>query len=198
MAKNEAIRPDVLDGTKPEAPAFPIDNDVNAEGNRAGLTAREYAAIALAAPISGTPWLDEMIQKATAPAYISAHKVKVDFDDLRIEQARAGLVLQMDEKPMKFKISDLPKGIESLISGALFDFISFLTTREDSVTLGASHVAGPGLELLTEFSNIRNLSLNGPVLDWHEVLPVSDTPGIDLDDNDVDVDSDDRGLRPSE
>jgi hypothetical protein len=37
-------------------PAFPIPGT-----EHGGLTAREYAAIALRVPESGTPWLDQMI-----------------------------------------------------------------------------------------------------------------------------------------
>lgn len=33
-----------------------------------GLTAREYAAIHLRVPSSGTPWLDEMVHRSLSPA----------------------------------------------------------------------------------------------------------------------------------
>lgn len=42
-----------------QVPAFPIPGT-----EHGGLTAREYAAIALRVPESGSPWLDEMITKS--------------------------------------------------------------------------------------------------------------------------------------
>lgn len=45
--------------TDSQVPAFPIHGT-----QHGGITAREYAAIALRVPDSGTPWLDEMITKS--------------------------------------------------------------------------------------------------------------------------------------
>lgn len=49
--------------TKPDGgPAFPSDNF--GTPSALGLTKREYAAIHLSVPDSGTDWLDEMIRKS--------------------------------------------------------------------------------------------------------------------------------------
>lgn len=68
--------------TESQVPAFPIP------GTEHGLTAREYAAIALRVPDSGTPWLDEMISKARyldncnqAMAAVIANPHMVDTSD---------------------------------------------------------------------------------------------------------------------
>lgn len=42
-------------------PAFPVPNDANVN-NQEGMTLRQYAAIKLKVPDSGTDWLDDMIK----------------------------------------------------------------------------------------------------------------------------------------
>lgn len=49
--------------TEGGAPAFPHD-DRALQFERAGMTLREYAAIKLRVPESGTEWLDAMIRKS--------------------------------------------------------------------------------------------------------------------------------------
>lgn len=49
---------------KDNEPAFPCQADGWTRSDASGLTAREYAAIALRVPDSGTEWLDDMIRKA--------------------------------------------------------------------------------------------------------------------------------------
>ena len=43
-------------------PAFPLDRDVV----NVGMTLRQYAAIKLKVPDSGTDWLDDMIRKSNS------------------------------------------------------------------------------------------------------------------------------------
>lgn len=59
-------------------PAFPVTPE-NAERNHGhpGLSAKEYAAIQLREPSSGTKWLDEMILRANEWQFISSTKVQV-------------------------------------------------------------------------------------------------------------------------
>jgi hypothetical protein len=47
--------------TPPDANAFPLDNKYRYQP---GFTAREYAALTLRVPDSGTDWLDAMIHKS--------------------------------------------------------------------------------------------------------------------------------------
>jgi len=52
-------------------PAFPHKLDDLYEPNTAGMTMRQYAAIKLRVPDSGTDWLDEMILKSMREEFAS-------------------------------------------------------------------------------------------------------------------------------
>ena len=55
------------------------------------------------------------------------------------------------------------------IAGALFDFLGFLTTRDDVSTFGSSEECSTAVDLLKEWANIRNLSLDSAdVENWHQ------------------------------
>jgi hypothetical protein len=57
------------------------------------------------------------------------------------------------------------------IAGALFDFLGFLTTQEKCVSLGASELATPAVDLLTEWAKTRGLGLDdADVSGWHSAL----------------------------
>lgn len=59
-----------------------------------------------------------------------------------------------------------------IISGALFDFAAFLTTRPTVTPFGSTENAAPALELLTEFSKLRGLSLDTPDVEgWQTAIP---------------------------
>jgi hypothetical protein len=61
--------------------------------------------------------------------------------------------------------------LPELISGALFDFLGFLTTLGKGVTFGASHEATPAVKLLSEWAAKRGLELDeARVRDWSESL----------------------------
>lgn len=45
-------------------PAFPVNSDNYAHPDSAGMTLRQYAAIKLRIPDSGSDWLDAMIKKS--------------------------------------------------------------------------------------------------------------------------------------
>lgn len=57
-----------------KAAAFPFANDANKEYHwiNHGMSLREYAAIQLCVPDSGTPWLDDMISKARHDRYMQS------------------------------------------------------------------------------------------------------------------------------
>lgn len=59
-------------------PAFPVTPE-NAERNHGhpGLSAKEYAAIQLREPSSGTKWLDEMILRANERQLVASTQVQV-------------------------------------------------------------------------------------------------------------------------
>ena len=59
-------------------PAFPVTPD-NSERNHGhpGLSAKEYAAIQLREPSSGTKWLDEMISRANERQLVVSTSIQV-------------------------------------------------------------------------------------------------------------------------
>lgn len=62
-----------------------------------------------------------------------------------------------------------PSSRDALIAGALFDFVGFLTTREEPLTTGSSHDATAALDRLKEWAATRALNLDkAHVKDWSE------------------------------
>jgi hypothetical protein len=61
-----------------EGPAFPVNPHPNIHGGSDGMTIRQYAAIKLRVPDSGTDWLDEMIRKSNRD-YFSANALQGDL-----------------------------------------------------------------------------------------------------------------------
>ena len=52
-----------MSNTNTGGPAFPVP-DIDGSAVQEGMTLRQYAAIKLKVPNSGTDWLDEMIEEA--------------------------------------------------------------------------------------------------------------------------------------
>lgn len=69
---------------KPEWPAFaaPHSPELSIGDGSNGLSCREYAAIHLRIPDSGTEWLDEMIRKANKPGPPSTSLAGEMFDKI--------------------------------------------------------------------------------------------------------------------
>ena len=56
----------------------------------------------------------------------------------------------------------------AVISGALFDFMGWLTSRKERLVLSSADNASPAVEAITEFAKMRGLSLNdAKVQDWN-------------------------------
>ena len=56
---------------------------------------------------------------------------------------------------------------QAVIAGALFDFMGWLTTRDERLVLSGADEAGPAVESITEFAKMRGLSLDDArVQDW--------------------------------
>ena len=56
---------------------------------------------------------------------------------------------------------------QAVIVGALFDFMGWLTTRDERLVLSGADEAGPAVEAITEFAKMRGLSLDdAKVQDW--------------------------------
>ena len=57
----------------------------------------------------------------------------------------------------------------AVIAGALFDFMAWLTTRDERLVLSGADEAGPAVEAITAFSKMRGLSLDdAKVQDWQD------------------------------
>lgn len=60
--------------------------------------------------------------------------------------------------------------LQQTIAGALFDFLGFLTTLDEPITLSAAHETSPrAVDLIVEWAALRGLSITSPdVLGWQE------------------------------
>ena len=59
----------------------------------------------------------------------------------------------------------------SIIAGALFDFMGFLTSRKEEVTLSGHHDAGVAVNVIKEFAAKRGLSLDdADVTGWQNAI----------------------------
>ena len=60
---------------------------------------------------------------------------------------------------------------DAVVAGALFDFLGFLTSRDEPVTFSGSHFAGTAVEVLREWNEKRGLNLNeADVTNWRSML----------------------------
>jgi len=60
----------------------------------------------------------------------------------------------------------------SVIAGAIFDFMGWLTSRKERIVLSSADNASPAVEAITEFAKMRNLSLDdAKVQDWNTTPP---------------------------
>jgi len=59
----------------------------------------------------------------------------------------------------------------SVVAGALFDFMGWLTSRDKRLTLSSTDEAGPAVEAITEFAKMRGLSLDDAQVEhWQAIL----------------------------
>jgi hypothetical protein len=59
-----------------------------------------------------------------------------------------------------------------VIAGALFDFMGWLTSRNERLVLSSADNASPAVEAITEFAKMRGLSLDDArVQDWQDTTP---------------------------
>lgn len=67
----------------------------------------------------------------------------------------------------------------SVVAGALFDFMGWLTSRKERIVLSSADNASPAVEVITEFAKRRGLSLNNAkVQDWHTAQPQREWQGL--------------------
>ena len=73
--------------------------------------------------------------------------------------------------------------LESMISGAIFDFAGFLTTRSSTIEIGSKANATPVVELIKEWAALRGISLdNADVTLWRERLITCQLASLPLTD----------------
>ena len=66
--------------------------------------------------------------------------------------------------------------INDIVAGAIFDFMGYLTTRDELLKLSAFHEAGPAVAAIEEWAEKAGLSLeNASVRDWKKNIPASST-----------------------
>jgi hypothetical protein len=67
-----------------------------------------------------------------------------------------------------------------IIAGALFDFLGFLTTREEATSFGSRELASPAVDLLKEWADTRRLFLDdADVAGWKASLASREGDSID-------------------
>jgi len=76
----------------------------------------------------------------------------------------------MSQKPNCYDPIELHV-LHSHFAGLLFDFMGWLTSRKERLTLSSSHEAGPAVEAITEFAKMRGLMLDdAQVQHWQAIL----------------------------
>jgi hypothetical protein len=69
------------------------------------------------------------------------------------------------------EIERLQETQQAIIAGALFDFMGWLTTRDERLVLSGADEAGPAVDAIRDFAKMRGLSLDDArVLDWQDTI----------------------------
>lgn len=60
---------------------------------------------------------------------------------------------------------------DSVIAGALFDFMGWLTTRDERLVLSGADEASPAVDAIRDFAKMRGLSLDDAMVqDWQDSI----------------------------
>ena len=115
----------------------------------------------------------ECIERCNAHGWILA-----DYEDevyASIDALKAALA-QPEQKPVS----------HSVIAGALFDFMGWLTSRPERLALSRVDDASPAVDAITDFAKMRGLSLDDArVQDWHIAPPAAQRPWVGLTDEEM-------------
>lgn len=100
-----------------------------------------------------------------------AHKA-ADRAEYLLLQAAPAIREALAEQPAQ---QQEPDAMGLIVSGAIFDFAGYLTTRDKVIEVGSTANASPVADLVKEWAALRGLSLeDAAVLSWQEWLtPVS-------------------------
>ena len=86
-----------------------------------------------------------------------------DYDTLALRDV-AKLYAKYDAL---YKTQPVPHAV---IAGALFDFMAWLTTRDERLVLSGADEAGPAVDAIRDFAKMRGLSLDdAKVQDWQDM-----------------------------
>jgi hypothetical protein len=71
----------------------------------------------------------------------------------------------------------------TLVAGALFDFMGYLTSRTERIVLSASDDAAPAVDAIRDFAKKRGLSLDDALVrEWIDALPTAPAqPAVSVD-----------------
>jgi hypothetical protein len=109
---------------------------------------------------SGCITLDEL-REARAELDATNRQVEI-LSDALAESRREVAALKAVQEPVAHQI----------IAGALFDFMGFLTSRNERLMLSSADNASPVVEAITNFAKMRGLSLDDArVEDWQDTTP---------------------------
>jgi hypothetical protein len=76
----------------------------------------------------------------------------------------------------------------TVIAGALFDFMGYLTSRRRRIVLSAADEASPAVDAINDFAKMRGLSLgDAQVLDWQDYTtpPAAQRQWVGLTDEEI-------------
>lgn len=109
------------------------------------------------------PEFDSALQSAamtqTAPKL--AQPAQSPLDRMAENARELGLDYEPEQEPVA----------HSIVAGALFDFMGWLTTRRERLVLSSTDDAAPAADAIKDFANMRGLLINGAqVQEWQEHL----------------------------
>ena len=108
-----------------------------------------------------TPWRDMVV----------ATLVREGIDKHKARELADHFAAQPEQKPVS----------HSVIAGALFNFMGWLTSRKERLVLSSTDEASPAVDAITDFAKMRGLSLDDArVLDWHTTPPAAQRPWVGL------------------
>lgn len=84
--------------------------------------------------------------------------------------------------PQRKPTSDQEHVAHSVVLGALFDFMGWLTSRTEQIVLSSTNDASPAVDAITDFAKMRGLRLSDArVEDWNTSLTKREWVGLTSD-----------------
>ena len=104
-------------------------------------------------------------------------------DGIGREEAMSQIIELIDPLPELAK----PEPVEhAVIAGVLFDFMGWLTSRQERLVLSSCDDASPAVKVIEEFAIMRGLSLDdAKVKDWQDMIAPPRKPWVGLTDDEI-------------